>query len=133
MIVADTNLITYFLLPGDHSTEAAAVFQKDPEWAAPLLWRSEFRNVLAHYLRRSALSLEQALDLMADAEMLLLGREYSLPSEPVMRLAARSPCSAYDCEFIALADELDVSLVTRDTQILASFSGRAVSPITFMK
>lgn len=133
MIVADTNLITYFLLPGKHSTEAEAVFRKDPEWAAPLLWRSEFRNVLVHYFRRSVLSLDQALEVMADAETLLDGREYSLPSEPVIRLAAQSPCSAYDCEFVALAEELSVSLVTQDAQILRSFAQRAVSPVTFVK
>ncbi|MCO6439628.1 MAG: hypothetical protein J5I81_00810 [Nitrococcus mobilis] len=51
MIVADTNLLIYILLAGEHTLAAERVFQRDPEWAAPLLWRSEFRNVLALYLR----------------------------------------------------------------------------------
>lgn len=131
MIVADTNLVAYFLIPGGRSAEAEAVFRKDPEWVAPLLWRSEFRNVLALYLRRNVLSLQQALEIMADAETLLQGREYSLPSEPIMRLAAGSACSAYDCEFIALAEELGVSLVTSDAKVLGAFARTAVSPLQF--
>jgi predicted nucleic acid-binding protein len=133
VIVADTNLIAYFLLPGEHTAEAVAVFRKDPEWAAPLLWRSELRSVLAHYLRRNVLSLQQALETMADAETMLQGREYTLPSEPIIRLAAESPCSAYDCEFIALAEELGVSLVTSDAQVLSAFTQTAISPARFVQ
>lgn len=133
MIVADTNLVAYFLLPGQRSAEARAVFRKDPEWAAPLLWRSELRNVLALYMRRSVLALGQALEIMADAETLLGGREYSLPSEPIIRLAAGSACSAYDCEFVALAEELGVSLVTSDAKLLGEFARTAVSPAQFVQ
>lgn len=133
MIVADTNLIAYFMIPGQRGAEAEAVFRKDSEWVAPLLWRSEFRNVLALYLRRSVLSLQQALEIMADAETLLHGREYSLPSEPIIRLVGDSRCSAYDCEFIALAEELGVSLVTSDRNVLRAFAGTAVSPAQFVQ
>ena len=131
MIVADTNLVAYFLIPGERSVEAESVFRKDSEWVAPLLWRSEFRNVLAFHLRRSALSLEQALEIVADAETLMQGREYSLPSDPIVRLVAGSACSAYDCEFVALAMELGVSLVTSDAKVLGAFGETAVSPLQF--
>lgn len=133
MIVADTNLIACFLLPSDQSAEAEAVFRKDQEWAAPYLWRSELRNVLTQYFKRSVLSLRQALDVMAEAETLLHGREFSLSSEPIIRLAAVSGCSAYDCEFIALAERLGVSLVTSDSQVLRAFAAAAVSPAEFVQ
>jgi len=54
MIVTDTNLIGYLFLTSAHSMLAERVFQKDPVWAAPLLWRSELRNVLALYDATSA-------------------------------------------------------------------------------
>ena len=44
--------------------------------------------------------------------MILRGNEYSIPSDRVLKLEALSKCSTYDCEFAALAEELDVKLVT---------------------
>ncbi|MBI4410517.1 MAG: type II toxin-antitoxin system VapC family toxin [Gemmatimonadetes bacterium] len=133
MIVADTNLITYLLLAGERTEEAERVFEADSGWAAPLLWRSEFRNVLTFYVRRGLLSLEGALEAMDKAELLLSGREYLLESPRVMELAVLSGCSAYDCEFVALAEELDVPLVTSDATVLAAFPKVAVEPATFTK
>ena len=39
----------------------------------------------------------------------------------ILDLVASSTCSAYDCEFVALAQELGVPLVTTDKQILRDF------------
>ena len=75
MIVVDTNIIAYLYLSGDRSAQAERAFLKDPKWAAPLLWRSELRNVLAFYLRQRLLALEDTLQIMEQAEGLLHGRE----------------------------------------------------------
>jgi len=58
MIVADTNLLIYLYVQGQRTAESEAVLQRDPSWAVPLLWRSEFRNVLIGLVRRDVLSLE---------------------------------------------------------------------------
>ena len=60
MIVADTNLIGYLYLESRHSPQAEKALRKDAHWAAPLLWRGEFRNVLALYIRKQWLSLEES-------------------------------------------------------------------------
>jgi predicted nucleic acid-binding protein len=39
----------------------------------------------------------------------------------VLRLVQQSKCSAYDCEFVALARSLNVPLITMDKQILKDF------------
>jgi predicted nucleic acid-binding protein len=49
----------------------------------------------------------------------------------VLELASRSGCSAYDCEFVALAQDLEVPLVTNDRQILKAFPTIAISPSAF--
>jgi len=131
LIVADTNLLVYFLLKGGFTPEARAVYQKDAEWTAPVLWRSEFRNVLILSLRRGLLNLADALDLMEKAEQLMGGREHESPSSCILWLAADSGCSAYDCEFVALALDLNVPLVTSDDALIRKFKPTAVSMRAF--
>ncbi len=93
----------------------------DLEWAAPVLWRSELRNVLAGYLRRGDLNVATAESVMHRAATSLSGGEHFVSDEAVLHLVARSKCSAYDCEFVALALSLDVPLVTEDRKLLATF------------
>ena len=126
MIVVDTNVIAYLLLPGQHTAAARTALTLDPVWAAPLLWRSELRNVLALYLRKRHLPLAKALEIQDAAESLLAGREYAVDSRDVLTLAHESGRSAYDCEFVAVAVALGMPLVTSDRQLVASFPGTAV-------
>jgi predicted nucleic acid-binding protein len=131
LIVADTNLIAYFLIQGGFTPEARAVYQKDPEWIAPPLWRSEFRNVLILSFRQQLLSLEDILRLMDRAERLMGEHGYQMDSSRILRLASDSGCSAYDCEFVALAQDLGVPLVTSDRALIEKFNPAAVSMKTF--
>lgn len=133
MIVVDTNLLVGLFIPGDKSRVAERVFSKDPHWAAPLLWKSELRNVLAMGLRRKMLDVEEACLVMEEAETLMREDEYDLPSSPILELANQSRCSAYDCEFVALARQLAAPLVTWDRAILAAFPETAVSPEHFVR
>ena len=121
MIVVDTNVIAYLALPSPYTEAAEQLFREDPEWAAPLLWRSEFRNVLAHYLRKGLIRFEQALDIQAEMESLFQGREYEVPSLEILSLVNRSDCSTYDCEFVALARGLGVPLVSMDRKLVEAF------------
>ena len=126
MIVVDTNVLAYLYLPGEYTAQAEALLARDPEWAAPVLWRSEFRNILAGYIRRSTLTFEQARDIQAEAENLLSGAEHDVDSQRVLELVRESDCSAYDCEFVALAMKLGVALVTMDAKLLRAFPERAL-------
>lgn len=54
-------------------------------------------------------------------------REFTVPSVAVLSLADSSSCSAYDCEFVALAKQLSIKLVTADKKILGEFSEDALS------
>lgn len=131
MIVADTNLIAYLVLPGERTLAAEAVLRADPVWSAPLLWRSELRNVLATYVRGGRLALGDALSMAERAEELMSDREFTVPTEDVLALAASSGCSAYDCEFVILARDLGVPLVTVDAGLLSAFGDTAVAPEVF--
>ena len=131
MIVVDTNIIGYLFLSSEHSLLAERALINDREWAAPILWRSELRNVLAFYMRKNLIKLEHSQHIMDGALELLRGREYEVSSYEVLRLASESNCSAYDCEFIAAANDLKVPLITVDKELLREFPAVAVSLTTF--
>lgn len=127
MIVVDANILAYLYLPGENTMQAEALLQDDPDWAAPVLWRSEFRNILTDRVRRGSLTLDQACRIQARAESLMGGGEYHVGSTQVLTLAYEGKCTAYDCEYVALAITLGTRLVTRDQQILRAFPGVAVA------
>ncbi len=127
MIVVDANILAYFLLPGPRNERAEALQRRDPEWATPFLCLSELRNIVLGFLRRRQLSGAEALEVVTRAEEILSGREYTVSSERVLALAATSGCTAYDCEYAALAEDLRVPLVTSDRQILRAFPRTAIS------
>jgi predicted nucleic acid-binding protein len=132
VIVADTNLLVYLYVRGLRTAQAEAVLVRDSAWAAPVLWRSEFRNTLAGLVRAREIELDDAVRISHEAERRMGGAEFSVVSQHVLELAIRSRCSAYDCEFIALAQDLRVPFVTADRQVLAAFPSTAVSPTEFV-
>ena len=131
MIVVDTNVLAYLFLEGEHTHEAEQVLKIDPDWVSTRLWRSEFRSVLALCLRKKTVSLDQALKIAQTAELFMKGKEYEPFSPDILRLVSDSPCSAYDCEFVALAQTFNAPLVTSDEQLLKHFPSTAVSLKTF--
>jgi predicted nucleic acid-binding protein len=126
MIVADTNLIVYLFITGDQTLLAQKVLNKDPQWVVPPLWQSEFRNVLAAYIRRG-MGLKQANQIMENAIQTLENRQVIPSNDEILELVKNSTCTAYDCEFIALAKQLDIKLVTADKQLLKQFPDYAIS------
>jgi predicted nucleic acid-binding protein len=133
LIVVDTNLLVYFYLRSERSEQADKALLKDPNWVAPLLWRSEFLNVLTACFRKGIVNLEVAVEIAGEAELLMEGGEYSVGALDVLKLAAQSRCSAYDCEFVALAREFNIPLVTTDKQILSDFPETAVPLEEFVR
>jgi predicted nucleic acid-binding protein len=121
VIVADTNLIAYLFIDGEFTNKAESIYQADSDWVAPYLWRSEFRNILALYLRKKILSLAESKAISQSAKELFLGNEFELDSDAILTLAANCPLSAYDCEYVLLAQKLGIKLVTNDKKILHNF------------
>ena len=132
MIVVDTNVIASMWVPNDMDEWVYKVLKKDDNWVAPLLWRSEFRNILSLYLRREMLELSGVLQATEEAEQLMNTNEFEVNSIQVMSFVSDSSCSAYDCEFVALADDLNVQLITFDKKIIHEFPNIAIGPEEFV-
>jgi predicted nucleic acid-binding protein len=133
VIVADTNVLVYFCVPGEETRHAEAAYRLDPDWAAPVLWRSEFSNALALYVRKGFLSLAEAILTLEKAELMMLRFTREVDPRDVLRLATESGSSAYDCEFVALAQQLGVPLVTSDRRLAARFRPDAIHLRDFVR
>jgi len=133
VIVVDTNVICYRWISSPNSAVAETALAKDPQWIAPVLWRSEFRNVLALAIRHKALGIEAAKEIARRAEAGFQRREFAVSSNAILELVASSSCTTYDCEFVVLAREQGVRLLTVDRQILREFPEVAISLERFVR
>ena len=83
--------------------------------------------MLTGYLRRKTLTEAEANAAYLNVQKDLGANEYSVPTERILKLVLDSDCTAYDCEYVALAQDLGVPLVTTDKQLLRAFPKTAVS------
>lgn len=132
MIVADSNLIAYLHLPGPKAGVADAVLLKDSEWWVPPLWKSEFRSILFAYMRTQGMDVATAQAHWTEAIDHLGSTQKEPNPASVLAKAANSKLSAYDAEFVVLAEELGVPLVTSDQQVIKAFPKFAISPEDFI-
>lgn len=133
MIVVDSNLIGYFFIEGEHSPLSIKVFEKDPDWIAPLLWQSEVRSIVTQHFRYKSMPLIRAKEIINEAHDLMLEHERFVSSGAVLDLVAASACTSYDCEYVALAKEMNLSLVTFDKEVVREFPYLAIFPQDFLK
>lgn len=132
MIAVDTNVLVYLWLPSEKTPLAEKIFYLDSNWIAPMLWRSEFRNVVSLYIKQGV-SFKDGLESIDRAENLMKGNEIQVNSEEVMKLVQSSGCTAYDCEFIHVAQIRSVPLITFDQQVLRMFPDIAIDPLKFIE
>lgn len=131
MICVDTNVIAYRFIPGQHTASAEAALWKDADWISSPLWLSEFRNVLAGYLRRELMAFDTALAVASRAEACMRGRTLPPRSAAVLDLVHSCSCSAYDCEFVAVARQHGVALVTTDSELIRAFPDDVIALRSF--
>ena len=124
MIVVDVNVLAYLLIPGKFTGSAERLLEEEPVWVVPRLWRSELRNILANYLRANQMDLADAALIFKRAVELVGAEEYEVETADVLRLSKESKCSAYDCEYVAVAEFLDLVLVTADGKLAKAFPRR---------
>ena len=84
MIIADTNLLSYLYFDSLHSEEVSLIHEKDPDWACPVLWRSEFVSVVSLYLRKKIITYKEGLDAIDFARRTVGEREFSVSQYAVL-------------------------------------------------
>jgi predicted nucleic acid-binding protein len=131
VIVVDTNVLTYFLMPGSATELAQKIRAKDKAWTAPALIRHELLNVLSFYVTQRKLTADEAgRNYRRGLSMVRIWDDEVDPIS-VLRMADRSGCTTYDMEFVWLAAHLNVPLITADKEVLKAFPAVSVSPESF--
>jgi predicted nucleic acid-binding protein len=125
MIVVDANILISLHVPGESSEDARAALKRE-QWAAPVLWKSEFCSGLTRLRRAGKLQLDECLEYLKQAEGMMWGRSFSVQHPKVLAYAERSKASTYDCEYVVLADDLGLKLVTLDGPLVKHFPETAI-------
>ncbi len=73
------------------------------------------------------LALEDSIEIIESASALMENNDFDVGSKQVLKLVTTSNLSAYDCEFVALAKDLGVKLITADNKIVAQFPDHALA------
>jgi predicted nucleic acid-binding protein len=116
----------------EKSPEVEILHEYDPSWEVPILWRSEFLNVLSLYYKKKLIDYSEVIDSLEFAEKLIGDREHDVSSLGIIDLFTKCVCSSYDCEFISLAKTLNTKLITFDNQILKEFPDFAIKPQDYL-
>lgn len=132
MIVVDVNVIAYLLIAGKKTAEARAVRELDADWIVPDLWRDEFLNILATYVRHGGTDLQTATALWLSALALFEGKESVADSITTLDLAVRHQLSAYDAQYLAVAADYGVRLITEDKAMLRTVPQRCMTMRAFI-
>lgn len=132
MIVVDVNIVAYYFIEGEKTALARDLMHRDPDWRLPTLWRHEYLNVLATYARRGGATVEESRALWRQALELLAPREEPADAEATLALVIERPISAYDGQYVALAQRLQTALLTEDRRLLEAFPAVARTMQTFL-
>lgn len=128
MIVVDTNVVVKLVLRSAESETVERLFATEPNWLGPRLVRSEVMSVLSKEGPKANMGPADALEAFEIAMEAFEDASLEPSTARVLHLAMRSGRSSYDCEFVAVAEELGCVLVTYDQPVLKSFPTIATTP-----
>ena len=127
MIVVDVNVVVHLLAGSGKNAAARSLWERDHDWCLPALWRHEFLNVLATLTRENYLTQGDAVTLWERGVALFADAERAVDWVQALELAIRNRISAYDAQYVALAESLKTTLVTEDARLRKAFPRRCLS------
>lgn len=128
-IVVETSVVAKFLFEETDSDRAAQLFTDLTrlEWriTAPPLLRAEVTNVIRRRMRRERLPLAEALAILDDflALSIVILDDPALYRQALI-LAESYSLSAYDAQFVALAQFLGCDVWVADAGLIRAIGGR---------
>ena len=124
MIVVDTSAVLDALLVRPRNEPLIARLADDGDLHAPHLVDVEFLHALRRLVKAGKLDQESADQIRSDFALLALTRyPHTHLADRIWEL--RTTLTAYDAAFVALAEVLDIVLVTSDRRLARSPGHRA--------
>ncbi len=114
MIVVDANILAYSTIEGTLTPLALQVRKRDPHWRLPGIWRHEILNIFTTYVRQNGLTKEKAVKALEDVYAHIFPNEVELGLVETLEIALQHKISAYDAQYVLLAQKLGVPCVTED-------------------
>ncbi len=134
MIVVDASIVAFLLIEGELTPAARRLHRLDPEWITPPILNHELLHILAA-LGHSSGSQE---DRRAMVEIWRgirqsVGARQQVP-DPVkaLKLAMELGIPGHDAQYLALAEQLALPLVTEEESLIAAAPSRAVGLISYL-
>jgi len=127
MIVIDANILIYSLIEGEQSALVHKLREQDSDWRTTALCLHEILNVLATYQRRGVLTLAQCRKLLDHAERFIEVAQSEVEMAAALAIAAKYSITGYDAQYVALAQSLNVPLLTEDRKLRGAVPGIAFS------
>jgi predicted nucleic acid-binding protein len=121
VIVVDTNVLAYLVIPGPLTSRAESVRAKDSDWHVPALFRHEWLNVVTRYASQPNFGRDRAVRAYWTGLSMVKVHDDRLNPVDVINLHLRSGSSSYDCQFVAAAEQLGVQLLTVDKETVKAF------------
>jgi predicted nucleic acid-binding protein len=116
--VVDASVAIKWFVEEPDSTEAAGLLRHP--LAAPDLLAPECANILWKKVARAELSLDEAEVIALALEKAAIALHPTRTRlGPAVKLACELDCTAYDCFYLALAQELQQPLVTADLRLVS--------------
>lgn len=133
MIVSDNTLLCHFFLRSDLENLARQVRERDGDWIVPHLWRSEFANAVVKAYWACPDPLELYYQAWDSACAVMEPCERPVDFHEVVRLGSENHISAYDAQYVYLAQKFGIPLVTEDGKLHRRFPTVAMSMDKFLK
>lgn len=133
MIVVDANVLSFFLLKSVDTEMARNVYERDPEWLAPVLFPHEFLNLLATWYRKGFVNELQCVNAWRESAVLLKDRLIDPDWQAALVLTFKHQITAYDAQYVEVARARRLPLVTEDRELLRKFPGIAISMADYIQ
>ena len=132
MIVVDVNVIAFYLIEGNRTSDAQTLKRLDPMWVVPPFWAIEFQSILWKYVRFGGMPVTDAQRILTHALSMFAPNETNTFPENTFLSAVKRKITVYDAQYVSLAEQYDVLCISEDVALQKACPERVYSLTSFI-